>query len=106
MMAGYEREIAQALREIAQEMRHIRRTLEGLDRRLATPGGLTAATTRRAHLIVDGDKKKVYCSACGCTHGKWYDDIDTTLANYGEICGICGAGLRGDEEYASGSESE
>lgn len=102
-MAGFDREIAQALREVAQELRMMRRAIEGIDRRIATPGGLTAATTRRGHLVVDGDKKRVYCSACGCTVGKWWDDVDTTLTNYGEICGICGAGLRGDAEFISGS---
>lgn len=103
---GYDYETRQALREIAQEMKRMRRTIESIDKRLAAPGGLAAATTRRGHLIVDGDKEEAYCSVCGGVHGTWYDDIDTTLANYGEVCEYCGAVLRGDEEYVSGSGSE
>lgn len=64
-MADYSRETMQALREIAQEMRGLRKALEGIDMRLATSGGLTNALTRRAHMIVDGDKNALICSACG-----------------------------------------
>lgn len=64
-MADYSRETMQALREIAQEMRGLRKALEGIDRRLATSGGLTNALTRRAHMVVDGDKNALICSACG-----------------------------------------
>lgn len=105
-MAGYEREILQAIKDVGRELKLLRRDVEAIRNRLATSGGLTAATTRRAHLIVDGDKKQVFCSACGGVHGDWCDDIDLTLANYGEICDVCGAVLRGDEEYISGSGSE
>lgn len=98
-MADYNREILQALREIAVEMKGIRSELrgvkhamQGIDKRLATSGGLTNALTRRAHLVVCGVAvKSALCSACGRHHGVWLDDVDETLARYGETCNYCDA---------------
>lgn len=110
---GYDYEIRQALREIAQELKTMRREVEAMRREnkiiresLTTTGGLTAATTRRAHLVVDGDKMRVHCSACGVVHGDWCDDAELTIDNYGDVCGFCGAVLRGDPEFVSGSGNE
>ena len=113
-MGFYDYEIRQALREIAQELKTMRREVEAMRRenkiireRLTTTGGLTAATTRRAHLIVDGDKREFLCSACGCVYRNWYDDA--SLAMVGEHvgrCRGCGAILRGDPEFVSGSGNE
>lgn len=90
-MAGYERETVQALREIAQEMRLIRKAVEGLDRRLATSGGLTAAMTRRAHLIID--EEFVRCSACGAVCGEWNRETESAILRSDNRCGLCGAVL-------------
>lgn len=97
-MADNDRMIAQALREIAQEMRMMRRTLEGIDKRLATAGGLTAATTRRAHLVVyDG---RVHCSACGGICGEWLGDVSRAIAKGDGKCKHCGASIEGEAECA------
>lgn len=93
-MADYNREIMQALREIAQEMRGLRKAVEGIDRRLATSGGLTNALTRRAHLVeYDGN---AYCSACGALHGVWLGDADKTLDRHGEACKYCNSVFSGE----------
>lgn len=112
-MGNYDYEIRQALREIAQELKTMRREVEAMRREnkiireiLTTPGGLTTATTRRAHLVVDGDRQKNFCSACGCEHGEWDHDIERALGDYGEVCEACGAILRGDPEFVSGSGNE
>lgn len=101
-MGAYDYEIRQAMREIAQEIKGLRREIKAIHGRLSTSGGLTAATTRRAHLIVDGDKERVFCSACGGVHGTWYDDVRTTLGQYGQKCECCQALLNGDPEFVSG----
>lgn len=98
-MADYSRETMQALREIAQEMRSLRRLLEGIDRRLATSGGLTKATTRRAHMIVDGDRQAVLCSACGGVHGDWTGSVEEVILDYGPQCEFCDAMLTGEAEF-------
>lgn len=105
-MGAYDYEIRQALREIARELKIMRRDIEAVRNRLATPGGLTAATTRRGHLIVDAGDDKTFCSACGGFHGVWYGDVDTVLSDNGEVCEYCGAILRGDAEFVSGRETE
>ena len=95
-MAGYEREIVQALREIAQELRLMRNAIEGIDRRLATSGGLTNALTRRAHLVVND--RYVMCSACGSVCGRW-DRIQKAAifpGGEGKVCKSCGAMLSGE----------
>lgn len=105
-MGAYDYEIRQALREVVQEMKTMRREIETIRRRLTVSGGLTNATTRRGHLVVDGDKKQILCSACGCLHGDWYDDFGAVLDKYVGVCESCGAILSGDAEYVSGSGNE
>lgn len=95
-MADNDRLIVQALREIAQEMRLMRRTIEGIDKRLATLGGLTAATTRQAHLVAyDG---RVHCSACGGICGEWLGDASRAVEKDNGKCKHCGALLEGEVE--------
>lgn len=101
-MADYSREIVQALREIAVEMKGIRAELrgvkhamQGLDRRLATSGGLTNALTRRAHIVIDRKTDSFFCSACG----ELYSIIPTSVVSIDEVakefagrdCRGCGA---------------
>lgn len=93
-MGSYDYEIRQSLREIARDMRSLIKTVEGIDKRLATYGGLTNTLTRRAHLVVDGGK--VYCSACGKQCGEWLSDNECTIACYGDKCKNCGAAFDGE----------
>lgn len=104
-MGSYDYEIRQALREIVQEVKGLRREIKTIRERLTESGGLTAATTRRAHLIVDGDKQNVYCSACGKQFEKWNVNIDKAILGY-ETCLYCGAIIDGDAEIVSGGENE
>lgn len=103
---AYDYEVRQALREIVQELKTMRREIKVMRERLTVSGGLTAATTRRAHLVVDGDKERIFCAACGGLHGTWYDDVQTTLAQYGQECEYCHAILTGEPEFVSGSGDE
>lgn len=102
-MSMYDTRLLQAVENVGRELKLLRRDVEAIRNRLATPGGLTAATTRRAHLVIDGDKQQAYCSACGGVHGAWEDDIEFALMANGEKCNHCGAILRGDPEFVSGS---
>ena len=105
-MGAYDYEIRQALREVVQEIKGLRREIKTIRERLTVSGGLTNATTRRGHLVVDGDKLNVFCSACGKEYGTWGIDIDEMIAGYHDVCDYCGAILRGDAEFVSGSGNE